>query len=550
MNAANGLTDTDVLIVGAGPAGMVTAALLQRLGLTVRIIERHPSRLTRPKAHVVGPVTLDICQQAGFDVDRMIAEAIPPEWDQFVRFRTTLFGEEIGRIPFERQPREWTARPRINLSQPQFEAILEEDLSRRPNVEVVYGRWTNARTEDRRVVSTVLVDDQQVEFTSRYVIGADGANSSVREALSMPVQILGEPDYQITVHVVSDMRDQLSDTPAVMYALIDPENVTAMVIHSLSDPSHHNWMRWVFLLPYDGETMPAQAEVTAKARKIIGSDDIPFEVLALSPWVRTSAVAERYNVGPVFLVGDAAHRLSPSGGLGLNTAIQDGANLAWKLAAVVNGWAQEPLLDTYSAERRPIAVANTNQSHKNAIIHIQAFLKLASVVRDGTLHTMPKTELEQLVHENWIGFNSPGLQLGYGYGPGQEVQDPTTFTPSAVPGRRLPHVQVHTADTSRPIIDFVNPAGFTVFTHGKHTAWQQICAGCAIPVVLVDVAGKTENQDWLELTGLSREGAALVVRPDGHIAAHAIGPDSWPEVYRMLEHHLRDGQQLGTLDVQ
>lgn len=547
MSNATLPAESDVLVVGAGPAGMVTAALLERLGMTVRILERFPSRLALPKAHVVGPVTLDICVQAGLDVDRMSADAHPPEWDRFVRFATRLFGEQLGTIAYEYQSPEWTARPRINLSQPRFEAIVEDDVRQRPGIEWVCGRWTGAQVDKGKVVSTATVDDRQVKFSSRYLIGADGANSAVRESLGISMHTYGQPSHQINAHVVADMREQLTDHPAVLYALVDPEVAGVAVIHGLGQPGHDNTIEWICGSPYDGENVPEMDTIIDRVRKVIGSDDIGFEVLKLSPWVLTARVADQFQAGPCFLIGDAAHRLPPTGGLGMNTAIQDGANLAWKLAAVIHGWAGEALLQSYSAERRPIAIANTLRSLENFEIHIQALAELATAALDGTLHTMAAERLDNLVQQNSIGFNSPGLQLGYGYGPNQEVADATSFTPSAAVGRRLPHAQVKTGAVDVvPIIDLVDRAGFTVFIQGAADTWREASGGSEFPVTIVDLAGAVADQGWLELTGLAHEGAALVVRPDGHIAAKAAGPQSWPGIHSSLRNHLQTGQPLGT----
>ncbi len=480
----------------------------------------------------------------------MSAEALPPEWDQFVRFKTRLFGEQVGAIAYEYQSPEWTARPRINLSQPRFEAIAEGEVRKRPGIEWVCGRWTGAQVDNGQVVSTATVDDQPVRFTSRYLIGADGANSAVRESLGISMQTYGVPSQQINVHVVADMREQLADDPGVLYALIDPEVLGGVIVHGLGDPGHDNNVELICGTPYDGETVPEMDAIRERVRKIIGRDDIAFEVLKLSPWVLTARVADQFQVGPCFLMGDAAHRLPPTGGLGMNSAIQDGANLAWKLAAVIHGWAGEALLKTYSAQRRPIAVTNTLRSRENFDIHIQALAELAKAAFEGTLHTMPAERLDHLVQRNSIGFNSPGLQLGCGYGPDQEVDDATSYTPSAAVGRRLPHAVVGAGNGNvRPVIDLVDRAGFTIFVQGRADAWREASNGSEFPVTIVDLAGTVTDEGWLELTGLAHEGAALVVRPDGHIAATAAGPQPWPGIHSALSNHVRKGRPLGREEI-
>ncbi len=534
-------TKLPVLIVGAGPAGLTLAALLHRLGVGCAIIERHSSRLALPKAHVINPVTLDVCAAAGFDVQEMVAQATPPAVDSMVRFRARLTGEEIGALPFERQQPGWVARPRINLAQPKFEALQEQHVRALPDVDWVSGRWLSYECHDGVVVSCVRVDGRAEYIASDLLVGADGAGSSVRAAAGIDLQGQANSQAVMSVHFRADLRAELAGAPAAMYWNLDPEVVGGFIAHDIAGSWVYNYY------PSDGQ-VPDAAQAAERVRAAIGRP-VDLEVVAVSPWVRGSQVAARMSEGPVFLIGDAAHRLPPTGGLGLNTGVQDAANLAWKIAAVRGGWGGPGLLGSYDAERRPIAVTNTAQSAANAATIRALHHSIGAAIAEGRLAAMPDIEVAGLIDAQWDGHNSPGLQLGYQYGVPWPVDARVgSYTPSAEVGRRLPHVLLGggPGGNGTPVHDLLDPTTFTLITPEPADDWAllaKLAAVAAVPVSVLSLQDRPPADPcWLDVLPFAGCRGVLV-RPDGHVAAHVAGPDE-SDVAPVLEAvraYLRDG---------
>ena len=521
---AHGLPAT--LVVGSGPVGLMTAIVLARHGLRSIIVDRFKTRHGAPKAHALNPRSLEICRSVGLDVDEMKRRATSPADGAWVRFVTTLAGEEIGVLPYERQDDqvlELTPTPLINLAQPLFEDVLLEEVSRSPLIELRRGwAWTGCAQGSDSVVSRLEDADtrERLEVTTRYLVGADGAGSAVRRELG--IGMVGDSASQafITIHFEANLRDVVRDRPGILYWIMQPPHAGVLIAYDIES-------RWCMLYPHDPAVAPRESFTPEVCERIlqhaIGGGHHRLEIKHVLPWALMSEVADRYRVGRAFLVGDAAHRFPPTGGLGLNTGLQDAHNLAWKIAAVEGGRASDGLLDSYHAERHAVATTNAAQSYKNAqrILKLQMALKSDSVDDEGALlrrlrDPAAQADIQRQVANQREHFDSLALQLGFVYGrAGDEAADVSDFRPRLVVGGRMPHAWLERDGKAVPLLDLLDDRRFTLLV-GDHQAGGLDDAGAKIVA---------EDRDFTDLEGSLRQfvnlagGEAVLVRPDGHVAA-------------------------------
>jgi 2,4-dichlorophenol 6-monooxygenase len=293
-------------------------------------------------------------------------------------------------------------------------------------------------------------------------------------------------------------------------------------------------------------------------RGALADPDLDFEVAAVSTWTMTAQVAERYGAGRIFLVGDSAHRFPPTGGLGLNTGVQDAHNLAWKLAAVLHGRAGASLLDSYETERKPVARHNADQSLKNAmrLFEVIAALEItdtsdASRERMEAILADPegRRRVEDAIARQAEHFDMPGLQLGFAYADGALIKDasagdpiapePRRFTPDGAPGHRLPHTWVEGAAEAESLLDWVPRDRFLLLAGPAGGAWLDAAASLADERLVARELSRRrlpELDAWLAFAGITESGA-LLVRPDQHVAWRA--PSARPDPERVLDEVLR-----------
>jgi 2-polyprenyl-6-methoxyphenol hydroxylase-like FAD-dependent oxidoreductase len=541
---------TAVLIVGGGPIGLLTSILLSAQGVENVVVERRPDVQAAPAAHVVNARTFEILRAAGLDM-RRIEDACRPPSDGWVRWVTSLTGDELGSVPFERQHRieslfDVTPTPLRNLSQHRLEPILRDHTK----ALAAAVEWVGATQDPTGVVSTLRDGrtGRSQSISSRYLVAADGAGSSVRRWLGIAMDGPQRLQSILSIHVEADLRSLVKERPATLYWIVDPDIGGAYVAHDIDGT-------WVYMHPWNPDAERREDYTEERCAEVfergIGAPIESLRVRSITPWTLSCQVAERYREGRVFLVGDAAHRFPPSGGMGLNTGAVDGQNLAWKLAAVEHGWADARILDSYDAERRGIARTNADQSLRNAVKLFDVARALGTdsdpaVRRSRYVATLASAEGRDSVRVAAEGqaehFDMIGLQLGFRYDaaarlviddgtalapPADAVRD---YVPTTRPGARLPHAWIERAGRRISTLDLVPLDRFVLLTSSP--AWAAAGDQLTSPAVPLDVVrigrdALDPEQHWARVSELAESGAVLV-RPDQHVGWRAFAVSSDP----------------------
>lgn len=568
---------TEVLIIGAGPSGMVSALCLAKLGMSSIVVERNAGINLHPKAHELNARSIEILAELGITDEALTKEAAPFSDGARILFCKTV-NEEYGRIDLyanqeRRQKYEQHLKsptPYLNISQTALEKILLQRIKANPLINLYFRQqWESLTQDENGVDSTVMDLEKETTFTiqSKYVLAADGAGSPCRKFLNIPVEGTEKIQDFVSAYFEKDLRSHLK-TPAKLYWVLNPKAGGTFI-------AHHIEKRWVYMLPiyldYEKKEQFTKAFFQDRIKKSLGDESISIDIKSISFWRMSAQLAQNFRQNRVFLIGDAAHCFPPTGGLGMNTGIADAHNIGWKLTAVLEGIADEKLLDTYESERLPIARQNTEESvfnyHKILEV-IEAF----GLERDGLekiakfkqtipikwlprawqdkildwgttrvakkmdkFHTSPKLKEKVLatIANQVAHFDRIGLDIGYTYEEGAIISDGTDlvtpnnrvteYIPSARPGARFPHIDFQEDDfSSHDLLDYKR---FTLLVSEEGHHWEEAIKELPenlqekLYLIRLDELELSEKvfTDIITLCEIEPTGAILV-RPDGHVA--------------------------------
>lgn len=566
---------TDVLIIGTGPAGSATAALLSSYGIENMAINRYRWLANTPRAHITNQRTMEVLRDLGPAVEgECYEQATEQELMGENVFCTSLAGEELGRMkswgthPLSKAEHQLSSPTLMNdLPQTMMEPVLFKAACSRGTQARMSCEYVSHEQDNGGVTTTVLDRLTSKNFTvrSKYLVGADGGNSMVADDIDLPFEGQMGVGGSMNILFRADLSKYVAHRPSVLYWVLQPGADVGGIGLGLVRMIRP-WNEWLIVWGYDiNEPAPEvdEAFATSVARQLVGDPKLNIELLSANVWTVNDLHAKQVSKGRVFCMGDAIHRHPPSNGLGSNTSIQDAFNLSWKLAAVLKGEAGERLLDSYNVERAPIAkqiVKRANQSIGEFGPIIQALgledasdpdrmqANMDARCADTDAAEKQRAALNEAIAFKKYEFDCHGVEMNQRYNsdaimtdgqmePAFELDHELHYQPTTWPGARLPHVWVFDEDGRKhSTLDLCGRGQFTLLTGIGGAAWIDAAASVSKEMgvdIRTHIIGPRQSMidhtgDWARAREIADAGC-LIVRPDHHVAWRAENISDAPE---------------------
>jgi 2-polyprenyl-6-methoxyphenol hydroxylase-like FAD-dependent oxidoreductase len=515
-------SDTPVLIVGAGPVGLSLALDLGWRGIHAQLIEAGDGRIEHSKIGHIAVRTMEFfrrwhiasaVREAGFPDDFRMSRVICTDISRaplFVDAHPSLRDMPVPSYACEKKqrcPQHW------------LQPILQQAVAQQPTINVRnHSQLLKFEQQADCVLATVRNSATQAEshIRARYLVACDGVDSSVREAMHIPMQGTPKLSYSIGITVrVPQWTQHCHYGQAERFIFLGPEgtwgNLTTVDGANLWRLTVHGNQNKLDLATFD----PA-----SWVRRALGHTDVDFEIMAVLPWRRREQTAARFGEGRILLAGDAAHAMSPTGGMGMNTGVGDAVDLGWKLAAMIEGWGGPHLIDSYEIERKPVAIRNATSSTDNFKV-LTSPANCSAILDDGVEGDNARSRISAsfaaaMQARYW---DPSGIQMGYRYDDSPicipdgspAPPDQAKYMQTARPGARAPHAWL--ADGRSTLDLFGRDFTLLRFPGAQQQAIDDFTTAAQQRGVPLSVHTLTD-------AGIAQLYASplVLVRPDGHVA--------------------------------
>ena len=559
------MIETDVLIVGAGPAGATSALLLATYGIDNIVINKYGSTSPTARAHITNQRAMEILRDLDLEEEAK-KQSTPQNLMGNHIYCESLAGRELGRLltwynrlDFKAEHDRASPCAVCDLPQSRMEPLLMQAAADRGARIRLHTEYMSL-DQDSDGVTAKLKDrltGEIYEVRAKYLIGADGGKSKIVQDLELPLEGRSNLSGAMNIEFNADLTEYYEHRPGDMFMMVQPgldDGRISLPLIRMVRP----WDKWLSTWTYDinkGQPNIDKPRAEELVSRLIGDDSIHIEITSISFWAMNDVYAKENTRGRVFCMGDAVHRHPPMNGLGSNTCLQDAYNLCWKLALVLQGHANSALLTSYQDERVPIAKQIVKQANKSLrfLPPILGGLGLPRVAEqkdlDRQLEVLSENsldgekirqDLEAAIKGSLEGFNGHGVELNQRYmseaiipdgtpDPGFTRDEVLHYQPSTRPGAHLPHAWLTRNGHRISTLDLCGKGRFTLLTGIAGDGWKdaviKVKDAFGIDIAVHTIGpGQNFEDSYFEFADLreTSESGALLIRPDMMIAWRAI----------------------------